>query len=112
MDTILLDRSAWDLVADANGNIAAASDPYSQAQDAASAIRTFTGDAYYDTTLGVFPYFSSPPLSLLRADLVAAAKTVPGVVSAQAFVSAVADRNLSGQVQITNSAGASQAVGF
>ena len=83
MKTLLLDQTTWDLVVDASGDIAVASDPYSIAQDAASAIRTFQGECYYDTTLGV-PYWSqilgrSPPLSLLKAKLVAAALTVPDV---------------------------------
>ncbi len=56
MKTLLLDRSTWDFVLDANGNIAVASDPYSQAQDAASEIKTFSGAVYYDTRMGL-PYW-------------------------------------------------------
>ena len=37
-------------------NIAVADEPYALAQDAASAIRTFIGECYYDTTKGL-PYF-------------------------------------------------------
>ncbi len=48
-----LDTVAWDLTVDTTGNIAVASNPYSMAQDAASAIRTFQGEVYYDTTLGI-----------------------------------------------------------
>jgi hypothetical protein len=44
VNTLLLDVSSWDLCLDAAGNIAMASNPYSIAQDAASAIRTFAGD--------------------------------------------------------------------
>ena len=54
-DTLLLDLTNWDLVLDVNGNIAIARPPYALAQDAASAVKTFQGECYYDTTLGI-PY--------------------------------------------------------
>lgn len=116
MRTLLLDISAWDLVIDAAGNIAAASDPYSQSQDAASAIKLFQGELYYDTTKGV-PYFSEilglgPPISLMRSRFAAAAMTVPGVTAARTVISQVVDRAASGQVQITNETGATSVAGF
>ncbi len=116
MDTLLLDRSSWDLVVDSAGNIAMAGVPYSQAQDAASAIKTFQGEAFYDTTLGV-PYWQQilsyrPPLSLIKAKLVAAALTVPGVVAARAFVTSLANRTVAGQVQIKNEAGQTSLANF
>lgn len=100
-----LDPVQWDLVLDTNGNIAIASDPYSQAQDAASAMRTFDGEVFYDTTLGV-PYFPNilgalPPITYLKAQFVAAALTVPGVTGAVVFFSSFINRILGGQVQIT-----------
>lgn len=106
MQTLLLDTVQWDLVLDLFGNIAVASDPYSQAQDAASAIRLFQGELWYDTTQGV-PYWASilgkaPPLSLMKAKFVAAALTVPGIVSAQCFISGVKNRQITGQVQLSN----------
>ncbi len=39
--TLLLDTDEWDLVLDANGDIALADEPYAISQDVASAIRTF-----------------------------------------------------------------------
>lgn len=109
MDTLLLDTVAWDLVLDAAGDIAVASDPYSLAQDAASAIKTFLGEVYFDTTVGV-PWEQqilgqAPSLALLKAQLVAAALTVPGVASATVFISAFADRQVQGQVQVTSTSG-------
>lgn len=106
MQTLLLDTVAWDLVLDVFGNIAVASDPYSQAQDAASAIRLFQGELYYDTTQGV-PYWASilgqsPPVALMKAKFVDAALTVPGVVRAQCFISGVTKRKVTGQVQLFN----------
>lgn len=106
MDTILLDPDTWDLVIDANGNLALASEPYSLAQDAASAVKTFLGEVYFDTTIGV-PWLQkilgkNPPLELLKQELVAAAKTVPGVASAQVFLTAATGRIVTGQVQVTS----------
>jgi hypothetical protein len=116
MDTLLLDRSSWDLVLDANGNIARASAPYALAQDAASAIRTFLGECYYDTAKGV-PYFEQilghfPSVSFMVSQFEAAALTVPGVVTARCYLDAIQDRVLTGQVQITDATGATTAAGF
>lgn len=115
-DTLLLDTQAWDLVLDINSNIALASEPYSLAQDAASAIKTFQGEVYYNTLLGV-PYFGSilgksPPITLLKAQFVAAAETVPDVTTATCFISAVLQRVVSGQVQITSTSGQTAAANF
>ncbi len=108
MQTLLLDLANWDLVLNASGNIAVADEPYSLAQDAASAIRTFAGECYWNTTFGI-PYFrilgTNIPLALLKQALIDAALTVPDVVSAQVFISALTDRALSGQVQVVSSSG-------
>ncbi len=114
--TILLDTVLWDLVLDANGNIAVASEPYSLAQDAASAIKTFLGEVYWDTTVGI-DYLGEvlaqrPSVPLLKARFVSAALTVPGVVSAQCFISAIEDRVVIGQVQVVSEDGASSAANF
>lgn len=105
--TLLLDTVTWDLVLDINGNIALASEPYSLAQDAASAIKTWLGELYFDTTIGVAwnsIVGQRPALALLKAALVAAAETVPGVGAAQVFISSLTDRNVSGQVQVVSAA--------
>ena len=114
--TLLLDTVTWDLALDIVGNIAIASEPYSQAQDAASAIKTFEGEVYYDTTKGI-PYFDqilgySPPASLIKAYINEAALTVPGVVSSQCFLTDWTNRKVSGQVQIKNTNGTVTAAGF
>lgn len=116
MNTLLLDQTSWDLILDVNANIAVASDPYSQAQDAASAIKLFKGELYYDTTQGV-PFFTdilgqAPPLAITKSQFVTAAETVPGVTAAQCFISSFVNRKLSGQVQITNKVGATAAASF
>lgn len=116
MKTILLDSANWDMTIDASGNMAVASDPYSQAQDAASGIKLFAGELYYNTTLGV-PYFASilgkfPPLEYIRSTYVLAALAVPGVTAAVCYFSSFKARRLKGQVQITDSAGNTAAAGF
>jgi hypothetical protein len=121
MDTLYLAPSTninygSDLCLDSSGNIALASETYSLAQDAASAIATFLGECYYDTTLGI-PYWQqdlgkNPPLELLRSQMVEQALLVPDVVAAQVFFSGIVKRQLSGQVQVTNTAGVITAAGF
>jgi hypothetical protein len=115
MDTLFLSNE-WDLTLDSAGNIAMAGTPYSLAQDAASAIKTFTGDLIYAPTEGI-PYFAQilgqlPPLNDIRALYVAAAMQVPGVVAAQVFFSSFNNRVLSGQLQVTDRVGAITATGF
>lgn len=107
--TLLLDRDDWDLCLDAAGNWALASEPYSQTQDAASAVRVFQGEAYYDTTLGV-PYFTDvlgryQPTQILRARAQQAALTVPGVIDAKAVLVTHPNRELTGQIQIKTDQG-------
>lgn len=107
--TLLLDRDGWDLALDAAGNIALATEPYSQVQDAASAVRVFLGEAYYDTTLGV-PYWTDvlgryQPTQIMRARAQQAALGVPGVVRANAILRMLPDRELGGQIQISTADG-------
>jgi hypothetical protein len=107
--TMLLDRDDWDVAVDASGNWAVATEPYSQVQDAASAVRVFLSEAYYDTTLGV-PYFTDvlgryQPTQILRARAQLAALTVPGVTDATALLVTKGDRTLTGQIQIKTQSG-------
>lgn len=103
MTTWLLSTDLWDLVTDASGNWAVASDPYASAQDIASAVRTFVGDVYYDTTVGI-PYFTEilgmiPSLPAVKALIVNAALTVPNVSAAVVFITGFTGRRLTGQIQ-------------
>ena len=104
--TLLLDRTEWDIVLDASGNIAMASEPYAIIQDVASACRLFTNEIYYGGSSGI-PYFEQvlgrfQPIQVLKAQLVRTALTVPGVVSARAFLTFIGrDRQVRGQVQVT-----------
>jgi len=108
-DTLLLDRDAWDLCVDAQGNIALASAPYAIIQDVASACRLFAGELWYDTDRGI-PYFEETlgryrPTQLLKSRLVAAALSVPGVLSAQCFLTNLDRREIGGQIHVTTDAG-------
>ena len=116
MQTMLLDVLRWDVILDAEGNIALASDPYAVAQDVASACRTFKGEVYYNTLLGV-PWLGQilgeePSLAFIKAQLEAAALTVPGCNNPIAFVTGLGpSRELTGQVQFTDDNGDVQVVG-
>lgn len=115
--TLFLDPIDWDLVLDSRGDIAVASEPYALAQDAASSIRTFIGECFYDTTIGI-PYFQQIlgkfpiPTTLLKEQFVAAALTVPGVVAAVVFLTSVSNRAVTGQVQVTDTSGNVTGAGF
>lgn len=115
-NSLLLDQTAWDLVLDVNGNIALAQTPYSVAQDVASAIRTFLGECWYDTSLGL-PYWQQilgefPPLQYIAEQIQNEALTIPNVVAAQATFTSFKNRSLVGQVQIIDTYGATNNVAF
>lgn len=115
-NTLLLDTETWDLCADANGNIAQAAPPYALAQDVASAIKTFLSEVRYDKTIGV-PYFTkilgkTPPVGVFKAYMVAAALTVPGVVSAVCVINSFQNGKVTGQVTFRDSNAKTGAVNF
>lgn len=115
-NTLLLDADLWDLCADANGNIAMAAPPYALAQDVASAIKTFLGECWYDVLIGI-PYFAqilgkTPPVGVFKAYMVAAALTVPGVVSATCVITAFQNGTVTGQVNFKDSNGKTGTVKF
>lgn len=105
MKTLLLNPLTNDLTLDTSSNIAVATNPYSLAQNAASVIKTYLGEVYYDTTLGIpwNAFLGKPPnIALLRAKLIAAALTVPDVIAAQVFFTSFTNRTITGQVQVTD----------
>lgn len=115
-NTLLLDQTAWDLVLDANGNIAFAAPPYAIAQDVASAVRTFLGELWYDTTQGI-PYWTQvlgklPPVSLLIEMINTVALTVPGVVTVQTFINSFSDRQITGNIQFVDENNETHTVNF
>lgn len=115
-NTLLLDRTLWDLVLDVSGNIAIATDPYSVAQDGASQIKLVSGELWYDQTQGV-NYFGrifgkTPNVPYIKSTLVAQALSVPDATSSQCFITSIANRNVGGQVQTTDANGKTSAVSF
>lgn len=116
MDTLLLDRTTWDVLTDAAGNIAKASEPYAIAQDVASAIRLFKTELWYNRKKGI-PYFQKilgkqPPLPFFKAQVVKAALSVPEVASARCIIASFSNRQLTGQVQVIDKTGQSHNVQF
>ena len=116
--SLLLDAT-WDLTTDSSGNIAVVLSPTSLAQDAASAIQTYLGEVYLDTTVGV-PWLTQvlgvnppPTLSLLKQLLVAAALSANDeIASAQVFLTSFSNRSVGGQVQVISTAGQLSAADF
>ena len=116
MNTLLLDQTLWDLCKDAKGNIAMASDPYSIAQDVASAIRLFQAELWYDTSKGI-PYFQQilgqrPSLQFYKQQIINAAQAVPGVAQVRVLFAEFTGRKLTGQIQIIDTAGNTNNVNF
>lgn len=107
MRTVFLNPNTWDLSLDSDGNIASATDVYQQAQDIASACRTFIRDLYYNIEEGI-PYSeeilggSEYPLALYKQNLEDAALSIDGVVSAQALITTNDRRNVIGAIVFTN----------
>lgn len=71
MKTFALDQTTWDLFLDTNGNWGIAENPYSVAQDASTAMRTFLGEKIFATDEGV-PYLEellgkAAPLQLVQS---------------------------------------------
>lgn len=115
-NTLLLDQTAWDLVIDANGNIAMATPEYSLAQDVASAVKLFLGELWYGAEKGI-PYFEDvlgqlPPPSLLTGYIERAALTVPGVVQARCIIQSFEGRTVTGQIQFIDEVGVQNGVSF
>lgn len=98
--------SGWDLTLDDSGNLAVATGAYALAQDAASAVRTFQGEMWYDVGFGM-PYFQAifgqlPSLAFIRQKLISVAMTVPGIASVACFLTGPnTGRSVGGQLQLT-----------
>lgn len=106
MKSLLLDQNSWDLLPDASGNIACASNPYSIAQDVASAAKTFSGECWYNTTLGL-PYFGAilgkiPPPIYVKQQIIDAGMTIEEVKDINVNFTNFDERNLSGQILVTD----------
>jgi hypothetical protein len=110
LNTLLLTEK-WDLAITPSGDLAVAVGPLAIAQDVASAVRLFHGEAWYNTIIGI-PYFQQilgylPSLQFMKAKFVEAGLMVPGVVSIACFLTGPsrAIREVGGQLQITDDRG-------
>lgn len=102
--------AGWDITLDPAGNLTLTDPDSSIAQDVASAIRTFRGECWYGTSLGL-PYFEAilgrrPPRSLVVEQIQQAALTVPDVASASVTFLGLKDRVLTGAVLVTRATSA------
>jgi len=130
MNTLTLSSNAngWDLATTPSATVSTSSvmsqdiamttGPMAIAQDVASIIQTYQGEAYFDTTIGV-PYFASVfgqsyVPTVIQGELAQAALTVPGVV--QSKVTGIAfnetTRAFTGTVNVTDTTGAALGVTF
>lgn len=116
-DTLLLDTQDWDLVLDAEGNMAKANTPYATAQDVASSIRLFDNELWYQPKRGI-PYFKDvlgqlPPTSLIKEYITEQALSVPSVTTVKVVLDNLPpNRNLTGQVLFSQNDGELQSVYF
>ncbi|WP_338332834.1 hypothetical protein [Acetobacter sp. LMG 32666] len=117
MNTLLLDRSTWDLLLDHNGNIAVASSAYAVGQDISSAVRVFQGECYYDTAAGL-SYLGNilgknQSASIFQSQAETEAVAVPDVAEARCVLSGLShDRVLSGAILFTTTDGTTSNVGI
>ena len=105
MKTYILDQTTWDMILDANGNWGVATNPYSVAQDAATAMRTFLGEKIFATDEGV-PYLEellgkSAPLQLVQSLMDKEALRAPDSETASTEILESVDGKVSGQTKIT-----------
>lgn len=103
--SLQLNTQTWDLMVDLNGLFVFADPALSIAQDVACAIRTWLGECWYNTALGM-PYFQAilgktPSRSFLKANIVAQASTVAGVTAATIAALSITSRGLSGMILVT-----------
>lgn len=97
----------WDIGADSQNNIALVTNANAVAQNVATICRTFKGEAYYDTTIGI-PYLSqvlgkSQQPTLLGSLLEDAALTVPDVKGAKVELTTGLDRVAHGSINLVDS---------
>ena len=122
MNSLLLDNTTWDICLDASGNLAIAADPYALAQDVSTAIRSFLGTVWYNSTLGV-PWdqqvlaqpLNVTTLSALMVQAALGARPTTAdvfVVKANCIINSFnpETRQVAGQVQFTDNTGGTGSV--
>ncbi len=89
MISLLLNNN-WDITLNDNGSLKTADPNYSTAQTVANAVKLFTGDAYFNTDIGI-PHFEitlkrNPALSVIRSHIKKAAMSVSNVKHAEVII--------------------------
>ena len=105
--TLALTLAEWDLTVDIHGNIALKSGAQELAQDVGSAVKTFLGELYYDTSLGMpWPTILGASYSqgYLEVQITKAALAVAGVAKAQTTITSFVNREAHGHVYVTSDA--------
>lgn len=107
--SIYLRPDTWDLALDSSGSIASCVAPYELAQSAACAARTFAGELFYQTNIGV-PYWTQvlghdPSPSLFAALIEKEVLRDPLLVAANVVITQITDRTLTGQIFVTDQVG-------
>lgn len=101
-DTIALNYDTWDAFVDTSGNIATRNSGDAVSQDMGSACRLFLGEYIFNKIAGI-PFRTifgqTPSLPVLKSDYVTAASKIPGTSNVVCYITGVADRAVSGQVQ-------------
>lgn len=100
---------AWDLKVDVNGNIAVCEEPYSIAQQAATEIKLFEGEGWYDRSQGT-PHFAkilgiNSNLGLIRNILLNRVNGVDNVMRSDIDMYVDSERILHGNIFITSTSG-------
>ena len=116
-DTLQLDPATHDLMLDGSNNLAIQHASAAIAQDVASVALTYSGECWFDTSLGI-PYMQvmlgqnlNPALFSSIYD--AAALTVPNVVAAQTSFNALTpERKITGTVKVIDTTGQSMNAHF
>ena len=106
--SIFLYPETCDMVVDAKGDIAVATDEYEVAQNVASACRLWLGEAMYDRTRGI-PYKfkvlgNKADMALLDDWFRTEAMTVLGVAECEPFLN-IENRTLTGYLRIKTNSG-------
>ena len=104
--TLYLTPDNWDITLDSSGRLQTSANAYAIAQNAANAVRLFTGEAFFAMDEGI-PHFeielgyTRPALSVLRARIREAALNVEGVLDAQITLDDIQERKLTGEILLT-----------
>jgi len=107
MTSIALNEN-WDIFVDGSGNLATVTGNAAIAQDVACACRTWLGELWYNRALGVNykQIFSGRPTKqLLKQSLINQGMTVPGVGNITCYLTLGPNREIGGQLQISNAPG-------